>query len=143
MSLESVVRAVIGGALIGIAAAMALVLNGRIAGISGIFGRALALQDRPDRDDGQGFRIAFLVGLAGVGAVTMVVAPHELGAPIRGLGWLVVAGVLVGFGTAMGNGCTSGHGVCGIGRGSKRSLVAVMVFMATAAITVAIAGARS
>lgn len=78
-----------------------------------------------------------------VGAVVAIVAPHELGAPIRGLPMLAIAGLLVGVGTTLANGCTSGHGVCGLARLSKRSLVAVMTFMASAAITVAIAGAAA
>jgi uncharacterized membrane protein YedE/YeeE len=135
MSAESILRPLAGGALIGLAAAIVLVLHGRIAGISGTLSRAL------DRDDGHRFRIAFLAGLFGAGAIAVAVAPAAFGTPVRGLGLLALAGLLVGFGTTLGNGCTSGHGVCGIGRGSPRSLAAVLVFMGSAAITVAIAGA--
>jgi len=134
MTAESIVRALIGGGLIGFAAAIALVVHGRIAGISGILNRAL------DPDGGSTtFRIPFLLGLIGTGLVAVVVLPHVFGAPVSRTPTLVVAGLLVGIGTTLANGCTSGHGVCGIARLSPRSLVAVGVFMATAMITVAIA----
>ncbi|MEO8706092.1 MAG: YeeE/YedE thiosulfate transporter family protein [Kofleriaceae bacterium] len=127
-----VVRAVLGGALVGLAAATALLLNGRIAGVSGTLGRAL------DRDDGRTFRVMFLVGLIGTGVLACMFVPAEFGPQVRGLGGLAIGGALVGFGTTLGNGCTSGHGVCGIGRGSKRSLVAATIFMVTGMITVAL-----
>jgi uncharacterized protein len=136
-STETVVRALIGGALIGVAASLALLLHGRIAGISGTLGRALA------GDGGRGFRLPFLAGLIAVGAVAAAVTPSAFGTPIRSTWMLAVAGLLVGVGTGLSNGCTSGHGVCGMARLSPRSLVAVLTFMATAAITVAIVGARS
>jgi uncharacterized membrane protein YedE/YeeE len=132
MTSSSIVHALIGGALIGIAASIALVVHGRIAGISGILGRALA-------DDGSGFRIPFLLGLVGTGLVIVVVKPSAIGAPVSSASTLAIAGVLVGIGTTLANGCTSGHGVCGVARLSKRSLVAVAVFMGTAMVTVAIA----
>lgn len=126
-----------GGALVGLAASLALVVHGRIAGISGTLGRAL------DRDGGAAFRLAFLVGMLAAGAGAALVAPAAIGGPVRGLPLVAVAGVLVGAGTTLGNGCTSGHGVCGLSRGSGRSLVAVATFMVTAALTVAIAGAHA
>ena len=129
--------ALLGGALIGLAAAIALLANGRIAGISGILGRAL------DRDDGHGFRDAFLEGLIGTGLVLAATVPHLVGRPIRDPESLAMAGLLVGIGTTLANGCTSGHGVCGIARLSPRSLVAVVTFMAAGMITVAIAGAHA
>jgi uncharacterized membrane protein YedE/YeeE len=132
MTSASIIHALIGGALIGIAAAIALVVHGRIAGISGILGRALV-------DDGSSFRIPFLLGLVGTGLVIVVVKPSAIGLPVSSTPTLAIAGVLVGIGTTLANGCTSGHGVCGVARLSKRSLVAVAVFMATAMITVAIA----
>ncbi|HLL25704.1 MAG TPA: YeeE/YedE thiosulfate transporter family protein [Kofleriaceae bacterium] len=128
----SLLTALAGGALIGLAAAIALVVHGRIAGISGILGRAL-------EDGGVGFRIPFLFGLVGTGLVVALVAPALLGPSIASRPTLVVAGLLVGVGTTLANGCTSGHGVCGVARLSPRSLVAVGVFMATAMATVAIA----
>jgi uncharacterized protein len=127
-----IVHALVGGALIGLAAAIVLVAHGRIAGASGILGRAL------DDDGGAAFRIPFLLGLVGTGLVVAVVRPELIGPPVARLPTLVVAGLLVGVGTTLGNGCTSGHGVCGIGRFSKRSVVAVCVFVAAAMITVAI-----
>jgi uncharacterized protein len=122
---------VLGGVLIGLSASMMLWLNGRIAGISGIvFGAARGAPG--DR----GWRYAFLIGLLVAGGITLQVLPHappREGFPV----WLLLlAGMLVGFGTSMGNGCTSGHGVCGLGRLSKRSLVAVLTFMLSAMITV-------
>jgi uncharacterized membrane protein YedE/YeeE len=133
MTGESIIRALIGGALIGLAATIALVVHGRIAGVSGTLGRAF------DRDGGGSFRVPFLLGLVGVGLVTTIVMPHAIAAPVSRVSTLVVAGLLVGIGTTLANGCTSGHGVCGIARLSKRSFVAVGVFIATAMITVAIA----
>lgn len=137
MDPSSVVRALIGGALIGLAASIALLAHGRIAGISNALGRLFAA------DGGRDFRIPFLIGLVATGVVAAIVAPSAIGAAVRGTPLLAVAGVLVGVGTTLGNGCTSGHGVCGLARGSGRSLLAVMTFMATGAITVAILGAHS
>ncbi len=137
MTLESVLRALLGGALIGLAAAIALIANGRIAGISGTLGRALDIDD----DDGRPFRLAFLAGLIASGVIGAQLVPGAFGGNVAGMAQLAIAGLLVGAGTTLGNGCTSGHGVCGISRGSRRSFVAVCVFMVTAMITVAIRGA--
>jgi uncharacterized membrane protein YedE/YeeE len=137
MTVAAFLRALGGGALIGLAASFALVAHGRIAGISGTLGRAL------DDDGGRSFRLAFLAALIATGVIAAVLTPHAIGASIRGLPALALAGFLVGVGTTLGNGCTSGHGVCGISRGSPRSLVAVGTFMLTGAITVAIVGASS
>jgi uncharacterized membrane protein YedE/YeeE len=120
-----------GGLLIGAAAAWLLLANGRIAGISGILGGML---ERPSPDSA--WRAAFLLGLP-LGA--LAVGELRGGLPIQidaGPGALVAAGLLVGFGTRLGSGCTSGHGVCGIARGSRRSLAAALAFMATGALTV-------
>lgn len=123
--------ALAGGVLIGLAATLLLWLSGRIAGISGIVGGVIL----PHKCE-WGWRVAFLVGLIGAGAAGLHWVPGAF-APRQGFPplLLVVAGLLVGFGTRMGNGCTSGHGVCGLGRLSPRSLVAVLVFMATAIAT--------
>lgn len=137
MDASSTIHALVGGALIGLAASIALLAHGRIAGISGTLGRMFA------GDGGRGFRIPFLIGLVSTGIIAAVIAPSALGAAVRGTPLLALAGALVGVGTALGNGCTSGHGVCGLSRGSGRSLVAVMTFMATGAITVALLGAHS
>lgn len=123
--------ALAGGALIGLASTLLLWLNGRIAGISGIaFGLAVP------EPGARGWRIAFLLGLLGAGGLAfhaMPQAPSREGFPPL---WLVAAGLMVGVGTAMSGGCTSGHGVCGLARRSARSLVAVPMFMATAFATV-------
>ena len=121
-----------GGLLIGLSAALLLLANGRIAGISGILDGAL----RPKAGE-FGWRAAFLVGLLAA-APLMVLAGYDLPAISvdAALPVVVAAGVLVGFGTRLGSGCTSGHGVCGIGRGSARSIAATLTFMATAAATV-------
>jgi uncharacterized protein len=126
------VSALIGGLLIGASAALFLVLNGRIAGISGILGGLL----QPTRNE-VGWRIAFLAGMF-VAPLVYVAFGRALPAVTldASLPLLIVAGLIVGFGTRLGAGCTSGHGVCGIGRGSPRSIVATLVFMATAIATV-------
>jgi hypothetical protein len=122
----------LGGALIGAASAGLLLANGRIAGISGILGGGL----RAARGD-RGWRIAFLLGLPLGAALATRVASAGLGFAIASSPALLVAGgLLVGIGTQIGSGCTSGHGVCGIARGSRRSIVATAVFMATGAATV-------
>lgn len=122
----------LGGALIGLAATLYLLATGRAAGISGIL--AGALHEREAR----GERIAFLAGLIGAGLIAALVASPAAANPYP-VPVLLVAGVLVGFGTRVGGGCTSGHGVCGISRLSTASLVATVTFMATGAATVAIA----
>ncbi|MCF3497867.1 YeeE/YedE family protein [Stenotrophomonas maltophilia] len=128
--------AVAGGALIGAAAVVLLATTGRVAGISGI--AAGSVRATPgDR----GWRWAFLLGLlAAAGGVLYWQAvpgqaPRNLLRDALPAWQLIGAGLLVGFGTRLGNGCTSGHGVCGLARGSKRSLLAVLVFMACAMLT--------
>ncbi|MCD9087779.1 YeeE/YedE thiosulfate transporter family protein [Stenotrophomonas sp. SY1] len=129
--MSSWMSALAGGVLIGLAATLLLWLTGRIAGISGILGGVIM----PSKGE-WGWRVAFLVGLIGAGAAWLWWVPGAF-VPRQGFPplLLVVAGLLVGFGTRMSNGCTSGHGVCGLGRLSPRSMVAVMVFMATAIAT--------
>ncbi|RZA35764.1 MAG: YeeE/YedE family protein [Lysobacteraceae bacterium] len=124
-------HALLGGALIGVAATVLYAGMGRIAGISGLLNALL------DRTSDGAWRVAFLVSLV-VGAAAWFVFGHGVAAPRAEFPriWLVVAGLLVGFGTRLGNGCTSGHGICGLARLSKRSMVAVMVFMGSAALTV-------
>ncbi|HTQ70457.1 MAG TPA: YeeE/YedE thiosulfate transporter family protein [Acidocella sp.] len=119
-----------GGVLIGAASAGLLLVNGRIAGISGVLAGAT-------RPGGAGWQWAFVAGLlvAGAGAaLARLPVPQALSA--QSLPVLAVAGLLVGVGTHLGNGCTSGHGVCGLARLSPRSLAAVLVFMCTAALVV-------
>lgn len=123
--------ALAGGALIGLASLLLLLLIGRIAGISGILG---GLLQRPDSNTA--WRLAFLVGLVlGAGLMAKYLGGFQPVLVTGGIG-LAIAGLLVGFGTRMGAGCTSGHGICGLARLSPRSLAAVMIFMASAMITV-------
>jgi uncharacterized membrane protein YedE/YeeE len=120
-----------GGVLIGLAAAIFVLFNGRIAGISGILGGLL----RPA--PGQlGWRIAFLLGLVAAPLVYMLAAPLPAMRIDAGTGTLIAAGLLVGIGTRYGAGCTSGHGVCGLARGSARSLAATLAFMGAGFATV-------
>lgn len=124
-----------GGALIGLAAALMMLLTGRIAGVTGIVGGLL----RADTSD-RLWRIAFVAGLiAAPLIVALFGAPLPRPAMNGSLAVVAVAGLLVGFGTRMGNGCTSGHGVCGFARLSSRSIVATFIFMTAAIATVAIA----
>ncbi|HAE77420.1 YeeE/YedE family protein [Morganella morganii] len=122
------VSAALGGLMIGIAVAVLLLFNGRIAGISGIFANMLTKQS--------GWRIAFIAGLAGAPWIYMLFAGQPDVVIAAGYPLLIAAGLLVGFGTRLGNGCTSGHGICGMARLSKRSFAAVAVFMVSAFLTV-------
>jgi uncharacterized protein len=127
--------ALLGGALIGAAATLYWLGTGQAAGISGILGGAL-------RGSGEGMRwhrLVFLAGLIGAGVIASWITAAPAAHP-RTLVVLIVAGVLVGFGTRVGGGCTSGHGVCGISRFSLRSVVATLLFMATGALTVYLLG---
>jgi len=121
-----------GGLLIGAAAVLLLYLNGRIAGISGILNGVLAHQAGDTA-----WRVAFIVGMLVGGAAFWWLTPHAFvprhGYPVP---LLLTAGFLVGFGTRLGGGCTSGHGVCGLGRRSLRSLVATVTFVACGVLTV-------
>lgn len=127
----SPVSAALGGALIGLSASWMLLASGRIAGISGIFAGLL----QPKQGD-TGWRLAFVVGLFLAGAVAVGSMPGAVAtSDLRSVGATVVAGLLVGFGVRLGSGCTSGHGVCGLSRFSRRSLVATATFMATGFLT--------
>ncbi|MBJ7312212.1 YeeE/YedE family protein [Rugamonas sp. CCM 8940] len=123
--------ALLGGAMIGLAAALLILLNGRIAGISGILGGLL----RPLRGD-IGWRAAFIAGLVGAPVVYGLFAALPPVSIAAGDGALLLAGLLVGVGTRYGAGCTSGHGVCGLSRLSWRSLAATATFMAAGFATV-------
>jgi hypothetical protein len=128
------VSAAIGGALIGLAAVLLMLFTGRIAGISGIFGGLI----NPQSDD-RGWRAAFIAGLvaAPLSAVLLgypVPLPQMPGNVVT----IVAGGLLVGFGTRLGSGCTSGHGICGIARISPRSIAATCAFMAAAIVVVAL-----
>lgn len=121
----------LGGGLIGLSATLLVVTNGKVAGISGILAGLLQRLDQRNA-----WRLAFLLGLlfAPIAYEVLWGMPEIVVTTDKGL--LISAGILVGFGTRLGNGCTSGHGVCGIARLSLRSIAATAVFMATAMLTV-------
>jgi uncharacterized protein len=122
----------LGGALIGASASALLFFNGRVAGISNIFGGVVI----PRRGD-VAWRVAFLLGLLAGGLAMYLARPSAFTFAVhRSLPIVGAAGLLVGFGTQLGSGCTSGHGVCGMSRLSPRSIVATLVFIATGALTV-------
>ncbi|HCG5915333.1 TPA: YeeE/YedE family protein [Vibrio parahaemolyticus] len=121
-----------GGILLGISATILLLVNGKIAGISGIMNGIMS----PKKGD-YSWRLLFAVGMIAGGLISVLM----LGAAVPStanlsLGMVIAAGLLVGIGTRLGNGCTSGHGICGMGRLSKRSIVATCVFMAVAGLAV-------
>jgi uncharacterized membrane protein YedE/YeeE len=120
-----------GGILIGIGATLLLALDGKVLGVSGILGGLLDVQSRR-----QAWRWAFIVGMLVSGYGALQLWPESLQGSPMGLGPVIVAGLLVGYGTRLGNGCTSGHGVCGMSRLSVRSIVATLVFMAAGMLTV-------
>lgn len=126
------IPALAGGALIGLSAALVLLWNGRIAGISGVLARSLLVVPGDTA-----WRVLFLVGLVAGAAASFALLPSTVAfASGAGTVQLVAAGLLVGFGTRLGGGCTSGHGVCGVGRGSVRSIAATVIFMAAGFATV-------
>jgi uncharacterized protein len=139
MTLTNLLRGAFGGALIGLAASLLLLSHGKVAGISGM---VRGLLDPTERE--RSHRAWFLAGLFAMGLVLAIVKPDLLassvsasaGAPLALTG---VAGLLVGFGTSLGGGCTSGHGVCGVSRLAPRSLVATSTFLVTGMLTVFIA----
>ena len=123
--------ALVGGLIIGLAAAVLIVGIGRIAGISGILGGLLS---RPQGD--MDWRIAFLIGLMGAPVIAALLGRPVVPDIAAGWGEVLAAGFLVGIGTRYAGGCTSGHGVCGLSRGSVRSLVATVTFMTAGIVTV-------
>jgi uncharacterized membrane protein YedE/YeeE len=124
--------ALAGGLLIGLSAALLLLVNGKIAGISGILGSLLT----PVAGD-VAWRVAFLGGLVAAGLAMVALVPEWFAVTVpRGPTAIVTAGLLVGFGTRLGSGCTSGHGVCGVARLSRRSILATMSFIAAGALSV-------
>lgn len=122
----------LGGALIGLSAAILFLTTGRIAGISGILG-GLLLDRAPDQ---RTWRVLFVAGLLIGPLIAGAFGIAQIGSAAVNWGGLVVAGLLVGFGTRLGNGCTSGHGICGLARFSKRSFAATMTFMGFGFLTV-------
>lgn len=133
--MSALVSAALGGVLIGLAATLYWAANWRVAGVSGIVRAALA----GDEDGARREPLAFLLGLVSAGLIASALRapPSVAGQP---LAVALVGGLLVGFGTRVGGGCTSGHGVCGISRVRPRSLVATMTFVALGALTVALIG---
>jgi uncharacterized membrane protein YedE/YeeE len=123
--------ALAGGLLIGVAAGTFVLLNGRIAGVSGVLGGLL----KPVRRD-VAWRVAFILGLIGAPALYALVGLHPQAQIDTGYGAVAVAGLLVGVGTRYGSGCTSGHGVCGLSRLSPRSLMATLAFMGAGFVAV-------
>jgi uncharacterized membrane protein YedE/YeeE len=128
------ISAAIGGALIGLAAVLLMLFTGRIAGVSGITGGVFN-----PRSDDRLWRLAFIVGLIAA-PLAAALAGHAVAMPQMPGSTIVIAvgGLLVGFGTRLGNGCTSGHGICGIARLSPRSIAATLVFMVAAMAVVAV-----
>lgn len=125
MNLNSALSSLAGGALIGIAVTILLAFNGRVTGISGIISSTLT---KPNREGA--WRWLFLGGLLSGGVLVQLLKPELLvNLTDRGVGSVFFAGLLVGYGTLLGSGCTSGHGVCGISRFSMRSLLATVTFM--------------
>lgn len=130
------VHALVGGALIGLASALFVLGNGRIAGIAGIVGSPLRALTSGGELAPERTRLLFILGLALAPWLWSVVAPLPAGPTDVGLGVVALAGLLVGVGVRMGNGCTSGHGVCGLSRLSLRSLANVLAFMGSGFVTV-------
>ena len=128
------ISAAIGGGLIGFSAVLLMLSTGRIAGISGIFGGLLD----PGNND-KGWRIAFIAGLILAPVISGWIG-YAMPTPKLPSSWTVIiaAGLLVGFGTRLGGGCTSGHGICGVARLSDRSIAATVIFMFVAILTVAV-----
>jgi uncharacterized membrane protein YedE/YeeE len=128
------ISAAIGGALIGLAAVLLMLFTGRIAGVSGITGGIFN-----PRSDDRLWRLAFIAGLIAA-PLAAALAGHAVAMPQMPGSTVIIAvgGLLVGFGTRLGNGCTSGHGICGIARLSPRSIAATMVFMVAAMAVVAV-----
>lgn len=132
------VQGLIGGLMIGVSAAIMLLGAGRIAGVSGMAARAFGLSDGGAP---RGLAWAFILGLPiGAAIVALVAGPVVSRFPMSAL-TLVAAGLIVGFGTRLGSGCTSGHGVCGMSRLSKRSIAATLTFMVAGFVTVAVVNA--
>ncbi len=132
--MNDITLALIGGGLIGLSATLWLLVHGRIAGISGILGVFL----KTPAAEG-GLRGWFLLGLLLAGVLGATLAPEKFAEAPASLPLVAAAGLLVGFGTRLGNGCTSGHGICGMSRLSRRSLAAVFTFMAAGALVVFLA----
>ncbi len=132
------ITALLGGLVLGTASALLLLTHGRIAGISGITAGAWTSSGVDRR-----WRVAFLFGLVASGLLARMFSTSAVGDSASSPVVMIVAGLLVGIGARLGNGCTSGHGICGLARAAPRSLTAVVVFMMVAAITATIVGRMS
>lgn len=133
----NILMALLGGGLIGLSAALFLLLLGRIAGVSGVLGGLLSSRPQTWMSKAHRWRVGFVVGIVCVFCVMSLLPGSDFHALPLGSPWLLsLSGLLVGLGVSLANGCTSGHGVCGLARLSKRSMVAVCVFMLTAMLTV-------
>jgi uncharacterized membrane protein YedE/YeeE len=135
ITLSEVLTALGGGILIGLSATILLAMNGRVAGISGILEKVLPPQSEDAR-----WRMAFLISMVVTGIALSPALPEAYTTIDRPILLVVLAGLLVGYGTRLGNGCTSGHGVCGMARFSKRSFAAVGMFLMTGIITATVVG---
>lgn len=133
MQLSSTLWALLGGGLIGVSVSLILYFNGRVTGISGIVGGLLRRQTHE-----MVWRLLFVLGLGSGGVFMFAIDPGAFAAPRASTAVLVVAGLLVGVGTRIGNGCTSGHGVCGTSRLSPRSIVSTLSFIAAGMATVTV-----
>lgn len=131
------IAGLIGGLMIGGAAALYLLGNGRIMGASGLLGGLVDGSGRSNRTE----RAVFIAALIAVPGLLVAMGLAQASAPVAGSGVLVLAGLLVGFGTRLGNGCTSGHGVCGISRLSRRGIVATLIYLLAGGVAVLLARA--
>ncbi len=137
LTLDTILISLAGGVMIGLSAVMLMALNGRIAGISGIVGGLVNLTMLKDGAGAWGWSLAFVVGLV-ISPFVYGLVGGELPALVqpRSISVIILGGLIVGFGTRLGGGCTSGHGVCGMARLSQRSIVATITFMLTGFATV-------
>ncbi|MDP5306487.1 YeeE/YedE family protein [Paracoccus spongiarum] len=131
------IAGLVGGLMIGAAAALYLLGNGRIMGASGLLGGLVDGSGRSNRTE----RAVFIAALIAVPGLLVAAGQAQASAPVAGSGALVLAGLLVGFGTRLANGCTSGHGVCGISRLSRRGIVATLVYLLAGGVAVLLAHA--
>jgi uncharacterized membrane protein YedE/YeeE len=132
---SNLMMAIAGGGLIGLSAVLLMLFNGRILGVSGIASNLISGLNYSRK-----YSAAFVLGVLVTATLGMEINPLLLPGPLNmGLPWMILAGMLVGFGTRLANGCTSGHGVCGVARFSKRSAAATIIFIFTAILTVYLA----
>ena len=132
---SNLIMAIAGGGLIGLSAVLLMLFNGRILGVSGIASNLISGLNYSRK-----YSAAFVLGVLVTAILSMEINPQLLPGPLNmSLPWMIVAGMLVGFGTRLANGCTSGHGVCGVARFSMRSVSATIIFIFIAVLTVYVA----